>query len=235
MVKVPPIIDLEKIIESHLRNRQLLSYKSSYLTQPGENYGSLMLNIVAKLKSTNKDGREEEEKLNLVAKLPPITNELFWTLFQPQRTCVTENAVYKYLAPAMNKLQIMAGISKDDLFDPFPAYYGSRLSLKDTGDCNRSDVEVDKNAVLLQENLLKSGYKAGIRLQMFDLVCAQFIIKNMAKFHALGVGLRLKNPQQFEKDIKPFFRRFDMNKSMTKEVKGEFENVSFPQLLLLFL
>lgn len=239
MTKVPSIINLEKIIESNLQNRKILSYQSSYLTQPGDNYGSLMLNIVVKLKSLNKikikteTEEEDEEELNLVAKLPPITNELFWTLFQPQRTCVTENAVYKYLAPAMINIQLMAGISKNSIFNPFAAYYGSRLSLGDTIDSDDRDIKVDKNAVLLQENLLKAGYKAGNRFQMFNLEGAQFIIKNMAKFHALGVALRLQDSQKFQQNLKPYFQRFDMNKYMTSEVKEQFEFVSFMLLLLI--
>lgn len=239
MANVPAIIDLEGILESHLGNRQIISYRSSYLTQPGENYGSLMLNIVATLKSSKHPDKEKkgDEELYLVAKIPPITNELFWTLFQPQRTCVTENATYKYLAPAIHNLQLMAEIPQDQIFDPFPAYYGSRLSLHDDvyPKSSTQRIQVDKNAVLLQENLLKAGYKAGNRLKMFDLVCSRFIIEKMAQFHALGVALRLNDPQKFAADLKPYYRRFDMNKNMTAEVKNQFETVSIYKRLVIFI
>lgn len=222
VTKVPSIIDLDKVLSGHLDGRKLAMSSCSYLTQPGENYGSLMLNVVVTVRISYK----HEEELHLVAKLPPITNELFWTLFQPQRTCVTENAVYKYLAPAMRKIQVNFCIGKEKIFDPFAAYYGSRLSLEETIDSDDKNIQVDKNAILLLENLLKANYESGNRFKMYNLVETEFIVRALAKFHALGVALRLKDRERFEKDLKPYFRRFDLNKNANDDVKKQFRNVS---------
>ncbi|XP_023307518.2 uncharacterized protein LOC111689277 [Lucilia cuprina] len=213
MADVPRIIDLPAVIEPHLNGGKLVSYTSRYLTKAGDNYGSVMLAIMANIQK--KSG--EIEELPLVAKLPPLTNDLFWQMFQPERTCLTENAVYKYLGPAIRSLQLEAGIPENELFDGFPAYYGSRISL------NPNSTKVDRDAVLVQENLQTSGFKAGNRHKPFDLQHTKLILREMAKYHALPIALRLKKPEEFNKYIRPYFRKFNMNNGMSPEVKNQME------------
>lgn len=216
MTDVPEIINLASVIEPHLNGSKLVSYTSRYLTKAGDNYGSVMLAIMANIQKPS----GEIEELPLVAKLPPITNDLFWDMFQPERTCRSENAVYKYLSPFIRSLQLEAGIDENDLFDDFPLYYGSRISL------NPNAEKVDRDAVLVQENLQTSGFKAGDRHKPFDMAHTKLILREMAKYHALPIALRLKKPQQFDAFIRPYFRRFNMNYGMAPEVKNQMESVS---------
>ncbi|XP_065369198.1 uncharacterized protein LOC135961600 [Calliphora vicina] len=213
MTDVPSIIDLDKVVEPHLDGGKLLTYTSRYLTKPGDNYGSVLLAINAKIQT--KTGTIKE--LPLVAKLPPITNELLWQMFQPERTCLTENAVYTFLSPAIKQLQLEAGLKETMLYDGLSKYYGSRVSL----DANAT--KVDKNAVLVQENLQSLGFRAGNRHVMFDLQHARIILPQVAQFHALAIALRLKRPDEFNKNIRPNFRRFDVNNGMSEEAKLQFE------------
>ncbi|XP_054744206.1 uncharacterized protein LOC129248610 isoform X1 [Anastrepha obliqua] len=189
----------------------LESYRSRYLTKPGDNYGSCMLAISANIKRPN--GLIEE--LSLIAKLPPVTNDLYWQIFQPERTCVTENKVYQTVVPEIHRLQIEAGMPEDKLYDGVPRYYGSRISL----DANAT--KVDRDAVLVQENLQTSGYKAGNRQKMFDFAHAKLVMECMAQYHALPIALRLKKPDIFAKHIRPYFNRFNMNISLGDEMRDE--------------
>lgn len=216
MANVPKIIDLPSVVEPHLKGGKLISYTSRYLTKAGDNYGSVMLAIMANIQKPS----GEIEELPLVAKLPPITNDLFWQMFQPERTCLTENAVYKYLSPAIRSLQLEAGIGENELFEGFPEYYGSRISLKS------DSKKVDRDAVLVQENLQTSGFKAGNRHKPFDLQHTKLIIREMAKYHALPIALRLKKPKDFDRDIRPYFGKFNMNTGMSEEIKATMEAVS---------
>uniref|UniRef100_A0A1B0ADY4 Uncharacterized protein n=1 Tax=Glossina pallidipes TaxID=7398 RepID=A0A1B0ADY4_GLOPL len=178
--------------------------KGRYLTKTGENYGSIMLAITAKVQRLSGD----VEELALVAKLPPITNDFFWNIFQPERICRTEIAVYKYVAPALRQLQWEMGLDEEEIFDGFSIYYGSRVSL------DPDSTRVDRNAVLVKENLQASGFKPGNREKIFDLSHAKFILKEMAKYHALPIALRVKRPQVFEEDVRPYFRHFNIDSGL---------------------
>ncbi|XP_037711092.1 uncharacterized protein LOC119548078 [Drosophila subpulchrella] len=205
MGEVPKITDLAQVIEPHLpEGASLDSYDSRYLTKPGDNYGSIMLAVQAKIRSSDGGVRE----LPLIAKLPPLTNDLYWQIFQPERTCITENAVYQYLSPELDKLQLQSGILPAHLFDGFPRYYGSRISL----DPRASNV--DRNAVLLQENVTVRGFRPGNRHRPYNLSETVLILNSLAKYHALPIALRLKKPQIYEEYVRPYFKKFDMNSNI---------------------
>ncbi|KAH8412146.1 hypothetical protein KR009_000092 [Drosophila setifemur] len=202
MGEVPEIKELAKVVEPHLPEGSILeSYESRYLTKPGDNYGSIMLALEAKVR--NADGSVQQ--LPLIAKLPPLTNELYWQIFQPERTCLTENTVYQFLSAELAKLQLQAGILPSKIFDGFPRYYGSRISL------DPKATKVDRNAVLVQENLTVRGYRPGNRHKSYDLPHIVLILNYLAQYHALPIALRLKKPQLYEEQVRPFFRKFDMN------------------------
>ncbi|XP_055839852.1 uncharacterized protein LOC129907564 [Episyrphus balteatus] len=222
MAKPPEIIDLAKILEPHLNGGKLIDYSSRYLTKPGDNYGSVMLAISADIKLP--DGKSE--KLPLVAKLPPLTNELFWTLFNPLVTALRENAIYMDVSPSLHQLQLDSGIPESKVFDAFAKLYGCRISLDENAKV------LDRNAVLVLENLQTSGYRPGKRQIMFDYKSIKFVLKHLAKYHALPIALRQKQPKKFQNDILPKFRRYDMNKEMSEEVASEFKGQVFEEVRL---
>ncbi|KAH8282180.1 hypothetical protein KR054_006037 [Drosophila jambulina] len=196
---LPEIRDLGQVIEPHLGGARLLGYQASSLTQPGDNYGSVLLSIRVQLESS-KGGEPFEQQL--VAKVPP-TDPKYWQFFQPERTCLTENAVYQVLAPALKTLQAEAGIPEESHFDGFPRYFGSRISL------DLDSLTVDQDAVLVLENLRFSGFVSGQRLRPYDLRHTLLALRYLAEFHALPVALRLLKPQVFREQVRPFFKKFD--------------------------
>ncbi|XP_017126468.1 uncharacterized protein LOC108145509 [Drosophila elegans] len=196
--KLPEIRDLSKVVEQQLSGVRLLNFEISSLTQPGDNYGGTLFSVNAQLQGPDEKLFEEQ----LVAKVPP-TDPNYWQFFQPERTCLTENAVYKILAPALAILQDEAGIPKEDQFKGFARYYGSRECL----DSNSS--KVDQNAVLLLENLRSSGYVPGQRLRPYDLPHTMLALRYMAEFHALPLAMRLLKPVLFREQVQPFFEKFD--------------------------
>ncbi|XP_022222453.1 uncharacterized protein LOC111074116 [Drosophila obscura] len=215
MGEVPKITDLHKVIQPHLTEGTTLeTYSSRYLTKPGDNYGSVMLAIQAQIK----DGDGEVRELPLIAKLPPLTNDIYWQIFQPERTCITENAVYKYLAPELAQLQLKCGVVPAKLFDGFPRYYGSRISL------NESATKVDRDAVLVQENVTVHGYRPGNRQTPYDLAHTVLILHYLAQYHALPIALRLKNPHIYEEYVRPYFKKFDMNLNISPKEKELMNN-----------
>ncbi|XP_016979361.1 uncharacterized protein LOC108044746 [Drosophila rhopaloa] len=215
MGEVPKVTDLAQVIEPHLPEGSTLeSYASRYLTKPGDNYGSIMLAVQAKIRSA--DGATRE--LPLIAKLPPLTNDLYWQIFQPERTCITENAVYQYLSPELDKLQLQAGVLPALLFDGFPRYYGSRISLD-----SRSS-KVDRDAVLVQENVTVHGYQPGNRHRAYNLAETILVLHYLAQYHALPIALRLKKPQLYEEYVRPFFKKFDMNTNIDQAERDQMNN-----------
>lgn len=211
MAEVPKIKDLDKVIYPHLHGGRLDSYESKYLTKPGDNYGSLMLAIHAKVKQHS----GVIEDLPLIAKLPPLTNDLYWQIFKPERTCITENAVYQLLAPELIKLQLEAGVIPTKLFNGFPRYYGSRISL------NSDATKVDRDAVLVQENVTARGYRPGNRHKPYDLAHTVLIMHYMAQYHALPLALRQKKPKVFDQLVRPNFKKFNMNDNMETDVLND--------------
>ncbi|XP_020799093.1 uncharacterized protein LOC110176935 [Drosophila serrata] len=210
MGEVPEITDLPQVIAPHLPEGSTLeSYTSRYLTKPGDNYGSVMLAIQAQIRSANGSVRD----LPLIAKLPPLTNDLYWQIFQPERTCITENAVYQYLSPELDKLQLEAGVLPAELFDGFPRYYGSRISL------DPKATKVDRDAVLVQENVTVRGYQPGNRHKAYDLAHTVLILNHLARYHALPIALRLKKPEVYDKYVRPYFLKFNMNGNIGPEEK----------------
>uniref|UniRef100_A0A1A9UMI8 CHK domain-containing protein n=1 Tax=Glossina austeni TaxID=7395 RepID=A0A1A9UMI8_GLOAU len=222
MSEVPQIIELAGVVDPFLNGGKLISYTSRYLTKTGENYGSIMLAITAKVQRLSGD----VEELALVAKLPPITNDFLWNIFQPERTCRTEIAIYKYVAPALRQLQWEMELDEEEIFDGFSTYYGSRVSL------DPDSTRVDRNALLVQENLQASGFKPGNREKMFDLPHAKFILKEMAKYHALPIALRVKRPQVFEEDVRPYFQHFNIDSGLGEKEKKQVETDLLEQVAI---
>ncbi|EDV57183.2 uncharacterized protein LOC6542593 [Drosophila erecta] len=196
--KLPEIRNLGEVVEPYFSGARLLNYQTSSLTKPGDNYGSVLLAIHAQLQKSN--GEEFEEQL--VAKVPP-TDPQYWQFFQPERTCLAENAFYKILAPALAVLQDEAGVPSESQFKGFPRFYGCRESLESNSS------KVDQNAVLVLENLRSSGYVSSQRLKAFDLAHTLLALKYMAEFHALPLALRILRPEMFREQVQPFFKKFD--------------------------
>uniref|UniRef100_A0A6V7K3I9 CHK kinase-like domain-containing protein n=1 Tax=Bracon brevicornis TaxID=1563983 RepID=A0A6V7K3I9_9HYME len=169
-------IDPELIVENYIVKD---------LLPVGENYGSNIVDICAKIISKGKN-----EKLHLVGKLPPLT-QVQRDMFDTPFTFRKEIFMYSKLLPFYRQLEIDSGISEEEALNISPKFYGARMSL------NNGD-EFDDDAAILLENLKPKGYYCVDRKIGCDLAHAKCALKALARFHALGMAAREKNPEFFK-------------------------------------
>lgn len=212
-VEVPQIKSLEELVAPHYN---ISSYTTKFLTKPGENYGSCMIAVSAK--SQTSDGKEET--IAMVGKMPPLS-DFYFQLFCPERTFRTENAIYLDVIPALEVIEKQLDIPSESSFVRiFPRSYGGRINLK------REVDPVDRDALLVLENLVVSGFKPGTRSKFFGLGDAKFILNSLAKFHASSIVLRNLKSDQFRKIVNANFKKFDMDATMDKDFSKDFTEVS---------
>ncbi|XP_060526353.1 uncharacterized protein LOC132701989 [Cylas formicarius] len=174
------------------RDVDVVRDETSLLTAPGEHYGSVMLALKVKIKR-----KSREEDLDLVAKLIPA-NEMLRVAFDIPVTFKKEVFAYTEMIPALVQLQKEHGVPESLYQDRlFPRCYGARLNL----DENKNDVNED--AVLLFENLKVQGYFTEDRLVGFDEHATRVILKDLARFHAVPIALKLLKPAEFEEKVRP--------------------------------
>lgn len=214
-VEVPRIKNLEDLVVPHLNGSKIKSYTSKYLTKPGENYGSCMIAVSVDIETN--DGKEE--KLPMVAKMPPLS-DFYFKLFCPERTFRTEMAIYLEVVPALKEIEEQLSIPLENSFvGIFPNSFGGRVN------CNNDVGPVDKDALLVLENLVISGFKPGIRSKFFGLEESKFILSGLAKFHASSIVLRSLKPEHFRKIVDDNFKQFDMQSSLEGDFAKEMVEV----------
>lgn len=182
------------------------------LTSSGENYGSQMLAIEAKLKNKN---FKENTTLNIVAKMCP-PNEFLKETFNSSITFKKEIAAYNKIFPSLINFQKEQGVYNTINF--FPCCYGARTNLSENFD------SVDDDAILLLENLKLSGYDVVDRMQGFDLETTEFILKDLATFHATPIALKLLNPNEFNKKIRPYVKSYSVFQNVSEKSKESILN-----------
>ncbi|XP_072381946.1 uncharacterized protein [Diabrotica undecimpunctata] len=189
---VPKIEKLDELISGHIgKNKKVIDSKITRLTAPGENFGSEMLKVDLRLKSTD----DKEEDLHVVAKLIP-ENEFARAVFNVDVSFNVEKGFYNSIVPTLQDFQRKQGITK--VIDCFPRLYGARNNLGNNGE------KVDNNAALVLENLKIQGFDNIDRIKGFDLATTKMILKSLAEFHAIPVAIKLKDTKTFEKNIKAY-------------------------------
>lgn len=189
----------------------IVSYTTTALTQPGENYGGLLLAVDIVLKTA----KDETEVLHLVAKMCP-PNEWVKNMFNIPITFKKEVSMYKTVSVVLNEFLLEYG--DEENMDVFARYYGSRISL------DPSSNVVDDDAVLLLENLKVKGYSIGNRFEGFDLRTSEQIVKVLANFQAITLALKLKRPNIFNERIKPILQPMKGFSDISDEIKEGVHN-----------
>ncbi|XP_015112358.1 uncharacterized protein LOC107038009 [Diachasma alloeum] len=180
--------DIQSLLRSTLGDELTVeSYITEDLLPPGENYGSIMSSVHVIIKN-HKQGKSEE--LQLVAKSPPPV-EMQREITDCSIIFRKEIFMYSKLIPFYQNLEIASGVRKEDVFKVSPMCYGSKLSVH-SGDSD------DYDAVILLENLKPSGYYCVDRRFGCDLAHARLAVRTMARFHALGMAAKEKDPDFFE-------------------------------------
>lgn len=180
------IKDLKELLAKEFGNNfEILKKKTKTLTPPGEHYGSIMVSLDLVIKRNN----ENEEEVQLVAKFLPAS-EMLRAAFDTDVTFKKEITAYTEILPTLENFQRECGIK--DFIDVFPKCYGARLNL----DKNQNEVGVD--AVLIFENLKVDNYVMYNRFDGFDFDTSNYIVKDLAKFHALTLAMKLLKPKEYQ-------------------------------------
>lgn len=139
---------LDLLLNEYLGTTKLIKdVKTKKISQPGENYGSIMYSLDVTVEDKQ---NKHEETIHTVAKVLP-QGELIRQIFNIQTTYKNEMAFYKVIVPTMLYFQKELDIQKP--IDCFAKCYAVRKNLLENSDV------IDDDAVLLLENLKTAGKK----------------------------------------------------------------------------
>lgn len=210
---VPKINNFEELLQPILKSSgKLLNYEAKFLTASGENYGSCLVAIEARIQKQN----ESAEKFSCVAKLCPI-NAWLKRMFASHITFRKEIGFYVHLVPELIAFQKSCTVKDDKLLDIFPKCYSGRLSLSN----DILDL-ADDDAVLLLENLKISEYKLLNRFVGFNFEEAEIVLKSLARFHSVPLAYKIKHPVEFKEKMMPFLDRVLIGKEMLDQTENKF-------------
>ncbi|XP_044016775.1 uncharacterized protein LOC122858132 [Aphidius gifuensis] len=185
-----PVKEIKSLIKNVVGDDfEIIKKDWKYLTDPGENFGSLIFAIKLEIMKNNKN-----EILHIVAKLPPPSLYLI-KLFNSPFSFKKELVFYRDLTPAFIQLQIDNGIKNPEDSWIGPKYYGGRCGLVD-------DV-FDTQASIVLENLNYSGFKMIDRLTGLTKLQTEYAVKKLAKLHALAIAMREQKPKIFNNLVLP--------------------------------
>ncbi|CAH1111444.1 unnamed protein product [Psylliodes chrysocephalus] len=182
---------LDLLLNEYLGTTKLIKdVKTKKISQPGENYGSIMYSLDVTVEDKQ---NKHEETIHTVAKVLP-QGELIRQIFNIQTTYKNEMAFYKVIVPTMLYFQKELDIQKP--IDCFAKCYAVRKNLLENSDV------IDDDAVLLLENLKTAGFINIDKVKGFDLETAEMVLRSLAQFHGISLALKIKKPEVFEKKIK---------------------------------
>ncbi|KAJ8945004.1 hypothetical protein NQ318_010206 [Aromia moschata] len=178
------LIEIRKIEEILLVDKPLLTHKVNGSVAGDD--GSLLVNVELRLKNE----KNFEEKFEVVAKLlAPSINGLRMESFK------NELAFYTKIVPLLEGLLKTWGAEPTE---SFPNYYGGRLTL------NPKIKETDRDAVFFLENLKTSGFQAVKPHIGFNFETTKLILRELAKFHASFLAVKLRKPESFKHEVRPY-------------------------------
>lgn len=213
MSDVPEIKNLPEILKPVLgENTKIINFIAKHMVPPGENYGGIILSLDVHIENSDKS----KSTMHLVAKLGP-SNEMLAAMFNIQFTFKREMDTYIDIIPTLINFQKEYNIPDNKILDLFPKCYGGRLNLN----CNNEIL--DKNGLMLFENLKTQGFTMEDRMIGFNLHDAGLFLNNLARFHALPIALKLLKPDVFKQKIS-VLKPASFGDSFTEELKQQFLN-----------
>ncbi|XP_034935049.1 uncharacterized protein [Chelonus insularis] len=186
-----PIKNFESLLQLNVnKNFKIKDIDWKYLTNPGENFGSLLFAVNVTLQQNS-----EIQLLHVIVKLPPPSPYLI-KLFNSPFTFKKEIEFYKNVTPTLLQFQRECGIIHPEDSWPGAKYYGSRMGLTNNNN-------FDEQASIVLENLNYSGYQMIDRLIGLNRIQTEFAIKKLAGLHAVVIALKIKKPQIFHDNVMP--------------------------------
>ncbi|XP_055321212.1 uncharacterized protein LOC129577737 [Sitodiplosis mosellana] len=190
-VSLNDIKHLKTFLEKCL-NKKVLEYKLNSLTNPGDNFGSILRTI--DLNVIENSNSNEKETMQLVVKTSVL--DPYWAaVFKPELSFVKEVHFYANIIPAIQQFEQCTNVPEAERLNVFIQCLGSRISL------NSNAKEADRDAVLLLENLKHDHFVNVNRYIRFDTQETIVVLKNLAKFHALCIAMRQVEPDLFKEKV----------------------------------
>lgn len=194
---------------------EIVDHTTRNLTAIGDNYGSTMLALTVNLRHV---ATKKIFNWELVAKMAP-SNPAFFQMFQVPLSFPKESSMYTSVAEAIRQHQVQHQVAPEKRLNTFCKCLGTRKNL------NGSDV-VDMDAVLVLENLKGQGFGCGSRTKGFNKCEAEFVLKHLARFHAVPISIRRLKPDLFEREIAPSLIKINMQDAFPPKMMEELVQVS---------
>lgn len=172
---------LQLVFENIAKKEGYINYdiKITKITSGGANYSGELFEVDVKGKT--KDGDKET---NLFLKRS-INDDVLGDLVTISSAYSIENFVYQELGKRYFELQIEANVPEEERYKMAKSYENS-----------------DSTAIIL-ENLAKKGFRTPYRMDIVLPKYAELCMKELAKFHALSFALQRKDPEYFNKKLRP--------------------------------
>ncbi|XP_031632040.1 uncharacterized protein LOC116346242 [Contarinia nasturtii] len=202
--------NIHEFLEKCLKKR-VLEYTLRPLTKPGDNFKATIQSLEVKLLKSNDSNEIETRQLVYKMPLTGVNNA------QKIKIFVYEINFYTEIIPAIERFA--ATLPTAERNDIFVRFLGSRLS----SDSNAKNI--DSNAAILLENIKSLGYvgsKSSIESTLwnnFETDEIMAILKSLAYFHALGIGIRRLQPSVFYSKVDPYLHRFCETCNIEKDIK----------------
>lgn len=198
------LTEIKKIEEILLLDKPLLKHRILNSASPTKNGSSSVWTVDLRLKNE----KNFEEKLEVIAKLGLVanTNGKDYTngnaIGKTHQSFQNEVTFYKSIVPILKEFLKLQGAAEINLF---PLYYGGRLTL------NPRTKDIDQDAVFFLENLKKSGFETLESHVGFNLETTKKILQQLSRFHASFLAIKVKKPEVFKHEIKPYVNRSDVS------------------------
>ncbi|KAK7865158.1 hypothetical protein R5R35_002219 [Gryllus longicercus] len=209
--------ELQDLLKRGLGTSVILNqYSYKIANEKGKNYGSLLLSIVADVTYLD---TAKSETLHILAKLAPPTEFLKSVFNFPVCFCKEMN-FYKLVHPAYAKFEKESGVLERNVLNIIPPFLGARTSM--SGD---EDEVAAESAMLLLGDMRVAGYSIGDQREGLDLNHCTRVITQLAKFHAIPIAMKQKEPRTFKETVMRtgiFLEDPAFNSSAKEKYRNEF-------------
>lgn len=177
---------ISKLLHKIARTEGFTDYE--FETKAGSNHGDNFLGVMISVTisgTKGQNGKSKTEKLHLICKVPP-SNENRRKNFKTDLVFDREIFVYSKLLPTFVRFQQDKGLSESDSFVSFPKAYASEVN-HESG-----------TYTLIMEDLRPKNYEMWPREKVIPLDHELFVMRELAKFHAISFAMKDQRPDQFE-------------------------------------
>ena len=169
--------------EENRRDICITKYDIDLAVPKGDHFSSRLYRAIVEYRFLDETKSKEIKTQNLIIKTLP-TGEVIRKIISEAGSFKRETTIYKFILPAMYKLQ-------EEKFGP--------ASINFTSVCLYSEKDI-----IVLSDLCQYGYQMCDKRKGYDMAHCKVALKSLARFHGLSVGLFQQNPE-IMKDMCEFF------------------------------